>query len=261
MTESEWAECHDPNKMLAFLRKSGQVSERKLRLYSVACCLAIWTLLTEKQSRPSTDRCGLLLDHERRAVGVAIEQLATAERYADGMYGRGPVDAAYREILHLLSWRRPEQEPWAFTLVAALRATSTGGCYYGQAWEYNQHDDYRCAGDAANYIARVAAWATEIGDGFGAMYMIGAAQLRDILGPLPFRTVHIDPPLLWWHERLVVRLAQAIYDERRWWDMPILADALLDAGCDNEDILQHCREQEGVHSKGCWVIDLLLEKE
>ena len=43
-------------------------------------------------------------------------------------------------------------------------------------------------------------------------------------------------------------------------DMPILADALLDAGCDNEKILQHCRQQEGVHAKGCWVIDLLLDK-
>ena len=42
--------------------------------------------------------------------------------------------------------------------------------------------------------------------------------------------------------------------------MGVLADALLDSGCDDEVMLAHCREQEGVHTKGCWVIDLLLEK-
>jgi hypothetical protein len=42
--------------------------------------------------------------------------------------------------------------------------------------------------------------------------------------------------------------------------MPILADALMDAGCDNEDMLNHCR-QPGEHAKGCWLIDLLLSKQ
>ena len=41
--------------------------------------------------------------------------------------------------------------------------------------------------------------------------------------------------------------------------MPILADALQDAGCDNEDILSHCRG-EGPHVRGCWVLDLLFDK-
>ena len=42
--------------------------------------------------------------------------------------------------------------------------------------------------------------------------------------------------------------------------MPILADALQDAGCDNDDILTHCRG-EGPHVRGCWVVDLVLGKE
>jgi hypothetical protein len=42
--------------------------------------------------------------------------------------------------------------------------------------------------------------------------------------------------------------------------MPILADALEDAGCDNADILQHCRGA-GEHVRGCWVVDLVLGKE
>jgi hypothetical protein len=42
--------------------------------------------------------------------------------------------------------------------------------------------------------------------------------------------------------------------------MPILADALQDAGCDNEDILNHCRDPKQVHVRGCWVVDLVLGK-
>jgi hypothetical protein len=55
-------------------------------------------------------------------------------------------------------------------------------------------------------------------------------------------------------------LAEGIYQERAFDRMPILADALQDAGCDNEDVLTHCR-QPGEHVRGCWVVDLVLNKE
>jgi hypothetical protein len=42
--------------------------------------------------------------------------------------------------------------------------------------------------------------------------------------------------------------------------MPILADALQDAGCDNMDVLTHCRDAAQVHVRGCWVVDLVLGK-
>jgi hypothetical protein len=87
-----------------------------------------------------------------------------------------------------------------------------------------------------------------------------ASLARDISGPLPFRPVAIHPHVLAWNDRLVIRLAQAIYDERRWGDMPLLGDALMDSGCDNEEILAHCRSG-GDHVRGCWVVDLLLGKE
>jgi hypothetical protein len=57
----------------------------------------------------------------------------------------------------------------------------------------------------------------------------------------------------------VVKLAQVIYDERRFTDLPILADALEEAGCTNSDVLDHCRGP-GPHVRGCWVVDLLLDK-
>jgi hypothetical protein len=80
--------------------------------------------------------------------------------------------------------------------------------------------------------------------------------LRDLFGPLPFRTTTLDPSRL---PASVVALAEGIYGQRAFDQMPILADALQDAGCDNEDILNHCR-QPGEHVRGCWVVDLLLGK-
>jgi hypothetical protein len=70
--------------------------------------------------------------------------------------------------------------------------------------------------------------------------------------PLPL----VDPV---WCTETVLSLAKQMYDSRDFGAMPILADALQDAGCDNEDILDHCRGP-GPHVRGCWVVDLVLGK-
>jgi hypothetical protein len=82
--------------------------------------------------------------------------------------------------------------------------------------------------------------------------------LRDIF-PYSARRFTLPQLIQTWNDGTVVKIAQAIYDERAFDRMPILADALEDAGCDNADILRHCREP-GAHVRGCWVIDLLLGK-
>jgi hypothetical protein len=82
--------------------------------------------------------------------------------------------------------------------------------------------------------------------------------LHELFGN-PFRPVVLDPRCLAWNDRCVERVAHRIYDERRFTDLPILADALEDAGCDIADILAHCRGP-GPHLRGCWVVDLLLGK-
>jgi hypothetical protein len=82
---------------------------------------------------------------------------------------------------------------------------------------------------------------------------VRVAVLRELFGN-PFRPVPINPA---WQTPQVVDLAQAIYDDRSTNKMPILADALKDAGCNNADILAHCRGS-GPHVKGCWVLDHLL---
>jgi hypothetical protein len=72
-----------------------------------------------------------------------------------------------------------------------------------------------------------------------------------------FRPVFIDQTVLEWNDRTVQKLAQVIYDEPAFERLPILGDALEEAGCSNEEILRHCRGPE-THAKGCWCVDLIL---
>jgi hypothetical protein len=64
-----------------------------------------------------------------------------------------------------------------------------------------------------------------------------------------------------WRTDTAVALARTMYDSREFGAMPILADALQDAGCDNPDVLNRCREAGATHVRGCWVVDLVLGKE
>ena len=80
--------------------------------------------------------------------------------------------------------------------------------------------------------------------------------IRDIFGN-PFRPVAFSPA---WRTDTVVSLARQMYESHEFGAMPILADALQDAGCDDDDILNHCRGP-GPHVRGCWVVDLVLGKE
>jgi hypothetical protein len=86
-----------------------------------------------------------------------------------------------------------------------------------------------------------------------------ADMLRDLCGN-PFRAVRLDPSWLSWNDGTVPKMAQAIYEDRLFKDLPILADALEEAGCNRADLLLHCR-LPGLHQRGCWVLDLLLGKE
>ncbi len=82
-----------------------------------------------------------------------------------------------------------------------------------------------------------------------------ATLLRDIFGN-PFRPVTFAPE---WRTEAAVGIAAKMYDSRDFGNMPILADALQDGGCEHPDILSHCREPR-THVRGCWVVDLVLGK-
>lgn len=87
-----------------------------------------------------------------------------------------------------------------------------------------------------------------------------ARLLREVVGN-PYRPPRFEPA---WRTDTVLELARGIFETRDFTRMPILADALLDADCDEETILRHCRGTElGVkeqphHVRGCWVVELIL---
>jgi type VI secretion system protein ImpC len=75
------------------------------------------------------------------------------------------------------------------------------------------------------------------------------------------RPAAINPAWLRWNDGAAARLARAIREQRRFVGLPILADALEEAGCSDQRILGHCREGAAGHQGGCWVLDALLAKE
>jgi hypothetical protein len=83
--------------------------------------------------------------------------------------------------------------------------------------------------------------------------------LRDVVGLLPFRSVCVAPADLAWSGGLIPKLAQAIYEAQELDRLPILADALEDAGCGHADIIDHLRSSDS-HVRGCWALDLCLGK-
>ena len=82
-------------------------------------------------------------------------------------------------------------------------------------------------------------------------------QLAHCLFGNPFQPVKFAKK---WRSESAVSLARTAYDTHNFSLLPILADALEEAGCDHADILAHCREPNGVHARGCWVVDLVLNK-
>jgi hypothetical protein len=82
---------------------------------------------------------------------------------------------------------------------------------------------------------------------------VQAAVLRDIAGN-PYRPIELEPA---WRTATAVSIAERIFEERDYAALPVLADALEDAGCEVPELLSHCRSV-GAHVRGCWVVDLVL---
>jgi hypothetical protein len=205
MTEQEWLECTDPKPMLEFLR--GKASDRKLRLFAVGCCRHIWRLLPD--------------EHCRKALEVA-------ERFADGMETeqdlRDAADTAFGS--------------------ADAASTSGGGRYFAARCTFYAANllAYDAAVGAARnlHTATVDAAGEEIADRVNASDAVNRYRkglVEHIFGN-PFRPVTVSPE---WLTGNVVSLARSVYDDRAFDRMPELADALHAAGCDNDEILGHCR--------------------
>ena len=244
MTEAEWAVCTDPTIMLEFLR--GKASDRKLRLLAVACYRRIWHLLSDQADSRKT--------------------LEFAERFADGL--------ATRTELHGRAWGKPGNAFSAVLYEAWAAAENSLGFAAGTAKEavlrldpekYKKREATLQAAWANNSLGEAVRIADDampgewMAKGRSAWMQERAGQcnlIREVFGSLCFRAVYCDPSCF---TPEVTNEAEAIYDARAFDRLPVLADALEEAGCQDAAILDHCRHL-GTHVRGCWVIDLLLSK-
>ncbi len=243
MTEQEWLECTDPREMLLSLR--GKVSDRKLRLIAAGCCRRVWHLLVHLYSR---------------------EAVMVAERFAEGGASARELESACLHASHVTPDPAYEAAP-PYSIVPAIDHARRAAIF-ASASPIN--DNFLMTANAARFAASAAAspgWEAHRADWREVMSARQAAEhrtqadlLREVFGVLPFHPVTITPTVLAWNDDMVPRVAQAIFERRAFDRMPILGDALEEAGCANTDIRAHCREQ-GAHAPGCWVLDLTLCKE
>jgi hypothetical protein len=240
MDEATWAASPDPFEMLNVLRASGRGSDRKLRLVCCALCRAVEHLLTDGRYRAALD---------------------VAERYADGLAGAGELRKAHGVVCAVSE--HTEDYEWSEDKQAMLLAANAVG------WATCQREPP----DPPAYLAGCAAAgakAASVTEGLPEAEVLASqsALLRDILGNPFVAPPRIDPIWLAWNNGTAKKLAQATYEGRSLSGgtldnsrLAVLADALEEAGCDNEDVLFHCREQGKAHVRGCWVLDLILGKE
>jgi hypothetical protein len=238
MTEQEWLELSHPFRLLRGLGR--RPSNRKRRLFACASCRHIWNLIADDDCRTAVAVAEREADGLVESVELAefrAKAKAASEQHTDPYFVRPcAAQACYRA-----SKKRPGDavHAWQDAISAVQR----------QVW--SEHGLSRQGSSPAE---------KEIGEIMKEVWAVEmprhVALLRDIFGN-PFRPVTVDPA---WLTVTVVSLATAIYDDRAFDRLPILADALEDAGCDQADILNHCR-QPGEHVRGCFVVDLVLGKE
>jgi hypothetical protein len=246
MTEAEWLVCKDADSMLYDLGAyNGKgFSVRKMRLFAAALCRRIEPLLRDEQSVRAVEVAERWADGEASDADLALAHLAAE---AVTMAERGPDDIDWDEI--------PEVFPSAIAAAVALQppgAAATQVCcrlkeVWGSLGDVIDGDRTR-TGDTAPELEAMRDLAHRALSQEGDL-------LRDIFGN-PFRPLTLASPL---GTPIVSGIARVIYEERAFERLPILADALEDAGCADRDILDHLRGP-GPHVRGCWVLDLILDK-
>jgi hypothetical protein len=221
MTEEKWLAGASLTRMLTYLRE--KVGDRKNRLFNVACCRRIWHLYTKPAVR---------------------DAILVGERYADGQADREELRAALRTI-HAARAQAVVSSPTGL----ALQAAGFVAVEYSPKWPL---------ASATNVLDVMVSQADK--ENLPALreqeQRASVALLYEFFGN-PFRPISLDPSCLSGNVR---SLAAAIYEERSFEAMPILGDALEEAGCLDQAILTHCRSGEA-HYRGCWLLDLILAKD
>lgn len=238
MTEVEWLRGDSPLPLLDFV--APQASGRKVRLVLTAICGRML------DGTPPERR--LFRGYYAGSFHQLERALATVEQFADGLVGADELAAARRDA-HDAEYVPASVdyggETELFREVAAVEAAAADDpdpawviLHCGRAIE-SRPPPVRGGGAARR--ADEERWQ--------------AAIVRDVFGN-PFRPVTFDSK---WRTETGGSLATGIYAEKAFDRLPILADALEDAGCDDADVLAHCRVP-GPHVRGCWVTDLVLNR-
>lgn len=240
MTEEEWQASINPRAMVEFLQGATEavrtrwqgprearrfaVSERKLRLIACACCTKVVDLL------PGDAHRRLLALAKRAAEGPVAAERALAQIQRTNREWRRFREAHAEGDFAL----RTVGEARLAVLVALQGGPGLGGVF--------DHAVRAFSPLSSSAIERELAQMADLA--------------REVIGN-PFR---VEPMVEAWRSAdggVVRRLARAIYDEETYHDLPVLADALQDAGCTSAAMLEHCRSG-GPHVRGCWALDRVL---
>jgi hypothetical protein len=232
--------------MLDFLRHSAAVvCDRKFRLFACACCRRIWDHFPDQRNRD---------------LVIAVEDNPDGTFDNPDLYNASVASSACEEECreHPAYWVAKFLGRGFYKMPASLSAAVVAAKVLflterelGRPFEdglvmdqYLQRSILRPRGLPSALPPHVASEA-----------QVQADLLREVFGP-PFRVDPFEPT---WRTDTVLLLARQMDEGRDFTAMPILADALQDAGCNDEQILQHCRGP-GPHMRGCWVADWVLDR-
>jgi hypothetical protein len=244
MTEQDWLTTGDAFEMAGFIsrwqgmnrRKAGR---RKLRLFGCALCRQLWEQMTDPRSRQAVETAERLADGlaTKAEVEEAHQQALEAyyaimDRGFSGFKG-GEED---RQALRARGWLDRDDQHAAQAALLVLEKQADNFAFGGLAYDYSEG----CP-EYPIYVNR-RRWEAD--------------ALRCLFGN-PFKPVTMPPG---WRTEAAQAMAARIYADKAFAQVPILADALLDAGCSDLQVLEHCRSA-GVHVPGCWVVDLVLGKQ
>ena len=222
MTEAEWLASIAPPAMMRYLSQGGRLRQpSSQRKIRLFACACCRRVWQLIEPHDAIASCVVFAEGYADGVGAKkrLRKLVEENRRHYERYGEGPSEDL--SVAFAASAARYTCEPEMSGIVISACGS------IGWAIGYNNLADYPAQ----------------------------ASLLRDIFGN-PFRTVALDPS---WLTTNVVLLARGIYADRAFDRMPVLADALEDAGCADADILAHCRG-DGPHVRGCWIVDLVLGK-
>ena len=247
MSEDDWSACTDPQLMLLFLRSRRAATDRKLRLFACACCRRIWHRFPDPLNR---DPVVEVEDHpdgrfEDEDILTAVRASSSVEPECRGQPAYWVAKALGRGFYKMTAFE-------SATLVAC-KAMALDDQDYGHRVEVELF--WSVSGGAIADRGDVSLPTPVRPAAVQVEATAQAGLLREVFGS-PFRPVNFEGE---WRTEAVVALARGMYESRDFTVMPVLTDALEDAGCPNEDILAHCRGG-GHHVRGCWVVDVVLGK-